>query len=176
MSPRKTCSPQRTLGATSPKRRKGVYSGAATFGRIISVIAVVIGTLTGLILIPYGIYMIVHKEKLTSTTVGEITGDPMCNPSDPGGNNKIVYDCSFTVDYKIDNTNYSIDVNTSTGFKYSNGSSITVYYNPKDPSAGAIKSDSSHVAGIIILAVGIIIPLISWLWWYFAKKNKIVGA
>lgn len=154
-----------------------IYSGTATFGRVMAVFGVIMGTLAGLILIPLGIYFMVHKTKLTSQTPGKIdTKSP--NPCTPQSkNNTVVYDCSFNVNYTINGTQYSKLITvTDSSRQYYGGDNVTIYYDPKNPNDASITQDNTHILGIILLIVGIIIPIIAWVWWYFARKYKAVAA
>lgn len=154
-----------------------IYSGTATFGRVMAVFGVIMGTLAGLILIPLGIYFIIHKTKLTSQTSGKIdTKSP--NPCTPyAKDNTVLYNCLFHVNYTINGTQYSKLITVSDSSRpYSDGDNITIYYDPKNPNDASITQDNTHVLGIILLIAGIIIPIIAWVWWYFARKYKAVAA
>ena len=159
-----------------------IYSGTATFGRIMAVVGVVISTIAALIMIPLGIYFIVHKTKLVSTTNGTVHSVSCVakihhdDDDDDDDDDTIEYDCSLTVNYKVGNNSYSINTNTTSTAQYKEGDTITVYYDPNNPSNAALDADNTHVIGIIILVIGIIVPLVAWIWWYFARKYKAVAA
>ncbi len=156
-----------------------IYSGTATFGRVMAVIGVVIGTIAGLIMVPLGIYLIIHKSKLTSQTTGKVSGTQgtdKCSPPRIENGDTIIYDCNFDVDFDVGKNHHSISAHTSSTRQYKGGDGITVYYNPGNPSNASISSDNTHVAGIVTLVLGIIIPLVAWIWWYFARKYKAVAA
>ena len=161
-----------------------IYSGTASFGRVMAVFGVVIGMIAGLVMIPMGIYFIVHKTKLTSTTTGTVSGVQGVNQCSNSRieNNHIMYDCNFNVKYEIgtlvplSHTDYTINVTTTDSQEYKGGDNILVYYDPTNPSNGSITSDNTHIVGIILLILGIIIPTITWIWWYFTRKSKAVAA
>ena len=157
---------------------ESIYSGTASFGRAMAVVGVVFAMIAALIMIPLGIYFIVHKTKLTSQTSGTVSGT---QGSDQCGsarvdNNNVVYDCTFGVKYSVENKSYNINATTSGPIQYKGGDSVTVYYEPNNPSNGSINSDNTDVIGVVLLVLGIIIPTVAWIWWYFARKSKAVAA
>ncbi len=152
-----------------------LYSGTAEFGRIMSVVGVIFGIIAGLIMIPLGIYFIVHKTKLTAHTKGTVAGTVQCD--EKINNNQIVHDCSFKVNYKVGKNSYTIETSSNDSSRnYKEGDNITIYYDPSFPSDGSLFADNTHLTGIIVLIIGIIIPTISLIWWYFARKSKAVAA
>lgn len=154
---------------------ESLYSGTASFGRAMAVVGVVFSMIAALIMVPLGIYFIAHKTKLTSQERGTVVGANNCGPATID-NNKIVYDCAFTVEYKVENKPYTIKATTSGPVQYTRGNRVTVYYEPNNPSNGSINSDNTHLAGIVLLVLGIIIPTFAWIWLYFARKYKAVAA
>jgi hypothetical protein len=150
-----------------------IYTGTAKFGKIMALFALISAIILALVMIPLGIYFIVHKTKLTSNILGNVSISQCTSRVE---NNNIVYDCNITVDYKVEGKNYSLTATTSDSSEYKKGDSITVYYNPSNPSNAAIYSDNTHIAGIIILVIGIIIPVVTLVFWLLAKKYKAVAA
>ena len=151
-----------------------IYSGTASFGRIMAIFSAVMATLAGLIMIPLGIYLIARKSKLTATTNATIICDDCCIPTAEDSN--ITYNCTLAVEYSVDGTQYNEPITTSGQQNYNNVKSATVYYDPKKPSDVSLDTDNTHTVGIIVLVVGIIIPALAWLWLYFATKYKSVAA
>lgn len=153
-----------------------IYSGTATFGRIMAVVGLVFAVIAALIMIPLGIYFIVHKTKLVSTVNGTVNVASCVAKVDHDNDDTIDYDCSLTVDYKVGGKSYSINANSTGGYQYKDGDGITVYYDPKNPSNANISSDNTHVVGIVLLVIGIIIPIVAFVWWYLTRKYKAVAA
>lgn len=151
------------------KESTTLYSGTATFGRIMAIFALVMAVIAALVMIPTGIYFIVHKTKLVSTTNGTAESVLCVAHQDS-------YDCTLTVNYKVDNKTYHLNTTTNSVIQYKEGDNLTVYYDPKDPSNASVESDNTHIMGIIILVIGIILPLGAWFWWYLARKYKSVAA
>ena len=152
---------------------EAIYSGTASFGRVMAVVGVVFAMIAALVMIPLGIYFIVHKTKLTSHTSGKVNNSSCTARSE---NNSVVYDCTFQVSYTVGNKPYSISDTTSGSQQYNGGDSVTVYYDPNNPANGSVNSDNTHVMGVVLLVIGIIIPTVAWIWWYFARKYKSVAA
>ena len=153
-----------------------IYSGTATVGRVTAVIGVVFGTITGLIMVIVGIFMIVHHTKLTAQTTGTIDGgQDFCTASSK--NNAVVYNCSFNVNYKIKGKAYvKYLILTDSSIQYRDKGTINIYYDPNNPNDASNTSDATRVPGIILLVVGIVITLGAWLWLYFTRKYKAVAA
>ena len=128
-------------------------------------------------MIPFGIYFIVHKTKLTAQTSGTVSGLPDVDKCSPKiENDNIVYNCSFEVAYKVGKKSYTTSATTSGSQDYKGEDPVTVYYDPDDPNNASINSDNTHVMGVVLLILGIIIPTVAWIWWYFARKSKAVAA
>ena len=152
-----------------------IYSGTATVGRLTAVVGAVMGTLVGLVLITVGIVMIVHHTKLTSEVLGTVK-NPNCSSAFIN-DNKVAYNCTFEVAYTVEEKPYTKEITLDDSPRvYSAGDSVTVYYDPKDPSNASTNSDNTKVPGIIFLVIGIIVPIGAWLWWYFAHRYKAVAA
>ena len=151
-----------------------LYSGAATLGRVSAVIGTVVGTLAGLIMIPLGIYLLTKKIKKTATTSATVD-DRSCTES--AHDSSITYNCTLNVKYKVGDTPYTSVVTSSGDTNYGNAKTVKVYYDPSNPNNVSLDSGKSkHTAGIILIVVGVIVPLIAWIWLYFAQKYKAVAA
>ena len=151
-----------------------IYSGVATFGRVSAVIGVIIGTLAGLIMIPIGIYLLTKKVKKTASTDATIEN---ADCTESAQDSTISFNCTLNVNYKVGNVPYSGVVTSSGPTHYMSGKKVKVYYDPSNPKDVALDSGKSkHIAGIILIVVGVIVPLVAWVWWYFARKYKAVAA
>ena len=168
-----------------------IYSGVSTFGAIMSDIKAIIGTVFGIIMIIIGIFLENHKTVYSVLGSGTIVDDGgvICT-SQLGydSNNKpysyIKCSGSCTVVNKNDPTQHVItipvDFNTNSIVdgkgQYSKGNSITIYVNPNNPADFQLTSDNTTVIGVVLIILGIIMMISSWVWAYFANKYKIVGA
>lgn len=151
-----------------------IYTGTASLGKIMAIISAVMATIAGLIMIPFGIYMIARKSKLTKTALATVSGAPVCSES--AEKSVITHTCAFSVTYKVGTKTYTSPLSTSGPISYESGNTINIYYDPTNPSDISENSDNSHVFGIILLVLGIVIPLFAWLWVYITSKSKLAAA
>ena len=154
-----------------------IYSGSATFGKIEAWISAVIGTLIGLGLLIVGIVLVSHKTSLTKRARGTIKS-AYCLSSE--ANNQKSYNCTLDVEYIVKKQTYNIIDVISSKYDYQphdhDNTIIDVYYNPKSPKSGKLKSDNNKVIGIILIIIGIIIPAGTWLWVWVTYKSKFAAA
>lgn len=151
---------------------KEIYDDAGEFGKIMSIIGVIIGTLLGVALIIGGTMAVRSKSVLTETVVGKITNDPSCSvvKESDGGDH---VDCiDIEIEYEIDGETYKI-VETSSGINtYIKDEDVTLYYDPTDPSDARLQSDNVHAIGWVLIVIGIIILIIAWSWYFITRASK----
>lgn len=154
-----------------------IYSGAAEFGRIRAIMGVIFGTIIGIACIIGGIVLIIKKVMLNATIMGTIVSIPSCREY-TDKNSNFIYDCNgIFVEYTLNNTKYTLtNGNTRGGLKYKKGDKIKVYYQSNKPSNASLLSDNTHIAGWIILVVGVLILAGSWFWFIMAMRYKFVAA
>jgi len=154
-----------------------IYSGAAEFGRIRAIMGVIFGTIIGIACIIGGIVLIRKKVMLNATITGTVSSDPACRKY-TDKNSNFMYDCSgIYVKYTLNNTLYTLkNTRINSGINYKNGDKIKVYYQSNKPSNASLLSDNTHIAGWIILVVGLLILAGSWFWFIMAMRYKFVAA
>lgn len=136
-----------------------VYSGLATYGRINSIISVVIMSIVCIIGICIGIYLATRDPTKTSKTSGTVVDI-----------NAKFYHVKYTVDSK----EHTLFVNGNNSSNY-NGKVIDVHYNPHNPNDARVGS-SKRVIGLIIIGISITLFVISGLTTYFTMKSKTFAA
>jgi hypothetical protein len=141
-----------------------IYSGAASFGRLWTLLGAVFGTVVGIILVIVGIYIMTHKDKREE--VSAVINVVKCNDKD----------CVVNVSYNYKGQQESVDINyTGTRVFYPN-QKITVYVNPDEPKDALLEKPAPKWMGWIFIGAAVFIVLMSWLWFWFARKYKFVGA
>lgn len=152
-----------------------LYSGSATFGRVIALVSAILISIIGIILIIWGIILEVHKTKLTQKTSGTVE---IATCHQKIENKNIVYSCNLTIKYTVKGKKHTLNVeNIESDSAYTDNDTIDVYYDPKNPNNGAINSDKYlHTMGIIMIICGIVMPLFAWGWWYLTTRSKAVAA
>jgi hypothetical protein len=151
--------PDPTLGSD-------LYSGAAVYGRIVTTIGAVIGLIIALILIVVGIEKL--RDPRTARTTGSVTKVASCHKQAPPQKGEpAMYACIVDVAYLVGGTKYSLtNIATRTDKPLAVGSSISLQYNPKDPS-DATSEAPPHLLGFGLIlggvAIGGVTTLIAWL-------------
>lgn len=159
------------------KSGKGVgddlYDGAATFGRFMATISLVIGVLTGLILIGISIYLLVTPARYTELTTAKVN-EAKCDRVPTGDSRGFMNDCIMKIEYTVDGKQIVKDHN-SKGKYYSVGDTIKIRYDPSNPEDFST-SMSRKTVGWILLAIGIPVIFLSWLSWWIATTFKFAAA
>lgn len=141
-----------------------VIEGLSTFGMYYALFGAVISSIIGVGLIIYGIMILTNK--FDRSGVEGIVKTIDCNARD----------CSVNVDYIYNNTNYNMWFYGIKKVSYSVGSKIIVYVKDNNPTDVTIDTPPNNTTGIIILVVGIVIPILGWLWYLGTKKYRELGA
>lgn len=167
-----------------------IYSGSASFGRIMSIIKAVIGTLVGIAMIIGGIFLVRSRTKYSESTTAKIlntdtdkvdcvrTGDQTGNSNDNDMWNCSNIKLSWTVGGKnYDNKNSPMSYTGSTNLEgYKNGASVNIYYDPSNPRDITIQRLPTHIFGWILLGLGILILISGWLWVLITQKSNFAAA
>jgi hypothetical protein len=151
---------------------KEIYDDAGEFGKIMSIIGVIVGTLLGAVLIFGGAMAVRSKSVLTETVVGKITNDPSCSVIKESDGGDHVNCIDIEIEYEIDGETYQI-VETSSGINtYIKDEDVTLYYDPTDPSGARLQSDNVHAIGWVLISVGVIILILAWSWYFITRASK----
>lgn len=154
-----------------------LYSGSAGFGRIMSIIRAIVGTLIGIGFIIGGVMLIRHQKKRTASVTGQVeneANDPItCNYDDH------TYDCSnIKASWVVNGKTYN---NKSDPFSWSGtqsmsnktkGASLTIYYDPDDPNNASLSDVPEHLLGWVLLVLGIIMIIGGWIWVLVTRRSK----
>jgi hypothetical protein len=153
-----------------------LYTGSAEFGKFMALIGAIIGTVISIGLIIGGIFIIIYAKKLRSVE-GSILADSKCTSTAPDKNGNITTTCVAPVKYTIDGTLYD-DSNkkvSSGNITYKLGNSVTVWYNPTNPSEPILNPVTSAI-GWVLIVIGIVIIFFYWLWVFITRKYKFAAA
>jgi hypothetical protein len=155
---------------------KEVYSGAAEFGRIRAAIGFVVGVIVGTIFIIGGVALIKKKVKLTGKVQGTVTNHPSCTLHQDDQDQSLFKCLDVNIKYTVGDKDYNITVQTDSSTKYSNNTTMNVYFNPSNPGNGQLLSDDMHVLGWVGLVLGIILVIGSSVQLWLSRKYKFVAA
>lgn len=144
---------------------QGLYSGAATLGRITTIIGALIGSFIALVFIAFGIYMLLQKNAFTSNTTATIQ-QVSCSPQEG------LLQCSLTLSYQVNGIDYSATLTTYSSVSYVQGQTITIYYDPQNPATFELQIIPNTAIGAVCIVIGAIILIMIWAAVYFARSYK----
>ena len=156
-----------------------MYSGTVTFGRVMAIIGAVVATLIGIGLIIFGGILTTHKTQFSASVQGKVIDSSMCVPTN-NDDGSVSETCMVTAKYNIGSQCEPCviagTVTSSDPSTYLVDMPITVYYDPSDPKQASLNSDDSKVGGWVMIAIGVIMIIFSWLWVWITRKYKIAAA
>jgi len=148
-----------------------MYSGTASFGRAWAVIQAIFSTIFGIVLIIVGVYILSYRYKL-KTTIGQVLENSSCQHKIRNDKNETI--CTSTIDYEIDDKNYTRSISTGST-EFTEGNDIKIWYSPNKPGEPEYDPVSPWVGWTIII-VGVLIILGSWLWVWLTRTYKVAAA
>ena len=157
-------------GNSNSKKGLGnqIYDGAASFGRFMSIVSLVIGSIISITLLIIGFYLIFTKTKYTGETDGKVVGVNCGNQSGKG------YACIAVVEYKVNGTVYKMSLNTSQTLY--DGQIFRIVYIPADPAKSQIKGISRKMVGGILIAIALVVFGLAFLHYYIVNRFKFAAA
>ncbi len=147
--------------------------GTQEFGRAMAISRAIIGTIVGVFIIGFGIYLLDKKNIYTKKIVGMIT-DASCQRMIE--DKKIEYDCTLTVKYVINAKTYTSVLSDTLDSPLKKGQSIELMYDPTDPNK--VRIDTSFPRkyfgwGAIIFGILAIVGV--WLTVWVTRKSKMAA-
>ena len=163
--------PQQTTNYTgmigdTMKNMQPVYDASAAIGIAYAIFSAVMATLVCSFVIYFGVWVKDMNSDKTGSTKGTIK-DANCT------NAKNDKSCVATVNYKVNNVDYSVSATTGIVNK---GQTIDIYYDPKNPNNFSLYTNTTNTIGWVIIIIAIIILLSSWGWLILTIFFKPVAA
>lgn len=149
-----------------------IYSGAASLGRITAIIGAVVMTIVGIVLIIVGI-VILNTKNTTVKTKAEVLS-ATCSPWANQG--AINYRCNVHFTYLVGKEQMIGDLVINSVTQYQKNQKFDVYYEKDNPSDVKDSGPTPHSLGWILLATGILLPLLAWGWVWVTRKYKMAAA
>jgi len=169
--PRKSNS-NTTKNSNSKNSKKGlgheIYDGAASFGRFMSIVSLVVGSIIAIILLIIGFYLLFTKTKYTAETDGKVIG-VRCGTNNSGKG----YSCTGVVEYTVNNIVYKMPLNTGTLYE---GQAFKIVYVPSEPAKAQIKGISRQAIGGILIAIAFVVFGLAFLHYYIVNRFKFAAA
>ncbi len=158
----------------APSVLSDIYTGTAGFGAVMADLKAIFGCIIGLILIIVGLVLLFRKVTRSASLSATIS-NVNCVSSNINGNTQ--YNCSYTAIYTLDQPNQTLSVtNNISSTILTNGSTITLYYDPTNHSDISTTSGDYRIIGWICIGLGILIAISVIVWAYLANKYKAIGA
>lgn len=154
---------------TIMSKESDLYTDAASFGRIVTAIGLVIGILFGGAILVYGIYTIMaNKQNVHSAH--EDAQIKSCKCTTHVVDSKVMYKCNLIIQTSKGAFPFNIDSVTN----YQSVDSISVYYDPQNPSD--ISMTSTQINASVLIGFGLFIIFIAWLSFYLSRRFKFYAA
>lgn len=156
----------------SKEEQKGlgdeIYSGAASFGVLYSLIGAVLATIIGIIMIIGGLYLLTKKVEYDQVE-GKILNLSCRNVEN---NNQT---CSINISYKYNDKEENKFINYTGKNTYIISQKLPVYIN-KNSNTASIEAPFPKWGAALLAIFGLIIIMSGWFWYWASKKYKFVGA
>ena len=157
----------------SKEEQKGlgdeIYSGAASFGVLYSLIGAVIATIIGLVIIGFGIYLLTTKVEydIVEATILNLSCRPIQN------NDQM---CNISVSYKYNDKDEKRNINYSGKNIYMVNQKVSIYINKENSNDVSISEPAPKWLGFLLAGIGLLVILSGWFWYWASKNYKFVGA
>jgi hypothetical protein len=142
-----------------------LFSGAATFGKVYTNIALVVTGLILVVCLVAGIYLIFFKKSPTYQKTPATVVGIQCTPTV----------CALTVEY-TPGTNAHVmqsTVQVGTNPAYHVGQGLTIYYDPNNPQDITLTPPFSNwVLGLFVIGFGVVVFGFVALQWYIVSSSK----
>ena len=152
-----------------------VYTGMAAYGKVRTIIGTVTGTLVGVAMLVGGTVLLKRKSRLSDTIGATITNDPYCVQYHDQNLQK--WKCkNIQLSYRVNDKDYVLNTNSDSTIKYTKGLPLSIYYDPSNPANSSLVSDNTKIIGWILVVIGILLLVSSWVWLFLVLKFKIAAA
>jgi TM2 domain-containing membrane protein YozV len=173
--------PKAKYQAKYPIKRRGgnamddIYTDSASYGRFVAWIGVILGTLVSIALIIVAIWLMTKKEKHNAEVVA-VVEEAKCQQVSSGSGKSYSSrpECLVQFKYNITDIPYKSTINTTDKYYFA-GSKIPIRYDPTNP-IDVTTMLKHKTIGIILLCIGIVLLIVSWLTWYITRRFKFAAA
>ena len=151
-----------------------LYDGAASFGRFMATVWLVIGTLIGLVLLGISLYLLLTPPKYSEEATAKVK-EVKCDRVPSGDSRGMLNDCIMKIEYTVDDKPIVKDYNSKGSKYYTTGDNIKIRYNPDNPE-DFTTAISRKTVGWILLGIGAFIMILSWVSWWIVNQFKFAAA
>jgi hypothetical protein len=138
------------------------YEGAASIGRIMALVSMVIACLVALGLFVAGGYFLNRPASTKTASVAAIVKKAQCSADNQ---------CVVSIEYVV--AGKTMSTTLQTGTPYVEGNTVTVVYDPAHPEQVEFQSNESNsMVGWILIMIGVIIAALGIGNWYLTTQSK----
>lgn len=149
-----------------------VYNTTAEYGRVKAYTNAFIGSIFSLIFIIISVMLLLKKNKYSKTTSANILS---AECKEKKSEESSLFDCDINLEYTIDDSKYTKNLN-SYGNKYYSGESITIGYNPENINDIALDYNVNKIIGFTMLFISLFSFAMVWINVYVVKNSKIAAS
>lgn len=172
-----------TSESSSESLGQELYSGTASFGRMLALFSAIIGTIIGVGAIIGGVYILSKKRDTYSKVVGKII---QINGESSGSCASTLFQgpsmddntsCVITVVFTYNGKTYQHDINYNGAIDYSVGREVDLYIKNNDPNNVVVsKKEIPRFIGWILIGFALLIIFGGWFWYWATTKSKVAAA
>lgn len=140
------------------------YDTTAAVGKVGSVINAIFATLVCLIVVVIGVFLVRRRSVPMKKTLATVV-ETNCEVGQAF--------CDAKIEYKVDGKTYS---KVLSGKGYNKGSTMQIRYNPENPDEFDTGTVNVKMIGWIMIIVGVLLIVMSWVTLWFVLKFKVLGA
>lgn len=151
------------------------YDAAATFGRVVAFLKMLLGIIIGIVLTVIGVVLIRQKDTYVKTT-GKVR-EPKCQTlteKDSKGRSTQRVECTSKIEYTVNSKNYSGSLILN--YSVAEGQTVDIQYNPENPNDIRQPQVKPKTVGIILIVIGLVIMFGTVIWFILALRYKVVAA
>jgi len=160
------------MGSKSSSKQSlgsSLYSGAAAYGRFSTSLGFIISAVISIICVAIGIYLVIKKNIYTIKTTGTVVSCVQTYNGEP----QWKYHCNvkYTVGKDVHYIYYDTRGDTSVQHD-----KVDVYYEKNKPAIARVGKPQYHLFGEILIGMGVLIILMSYLSYWIAHRYKFFAA
>ncbi len=151
---------------------QALYGGSAMIGKTMANIRFILAAVIGVILVLIGLWMLFNPSKTSVKTLARIDSISYCNKASTTNN---IYNCRLNLSYTVNGIVYNQSLDTTGSNLYYKDAYIDIYHDPKNPNMIS-SSGSTTLFALVLIILGVLIPVMAYLWLSLVKSNKTVAS
>jgi len=150
--------------------KSDIYSDAAYFGRFMVSVSALLAVITAVVLLVSGIMLLFQGDVHSFSTVGTVS-NVNCQPLQNGKKR-----CSLVINYLVNGRSLQIQEEVDTSKEYTQGSQVSVYYDPDRPEDALATQLTQRQLGLSLIVGSAILLLIALVVVWLSRKYKFFSA